>query len=788
MNHLAEPPQIVAKADRLRSRTPTRTRPRLGLSARIYASFLVAALVPAMIAGLVGIHYSIQALRTETLANLVSEVDSRARSLGRFVDQLSSELRYLAGTSSVRSFASVGGFPGEGSLLRARIERDFSVFAATYPYIYQIRILDGGGREQVRVDRVQDRVEVVPVDGLQDKALRYYVREALAVAPGSIYVSRVDLNVEHGVVEQPERPVVRVATPISDRQGNSRGILIVNLHADFVLGDIRQMAETRGGEAFLFDRSGQFLHWSSGQADPRFRMQPVTEGVMPMDPESHWKLLAGEHGTASSGGRIVAFSPVSTAAGGVDGEDPLRWSIALAFPESRLYASAVNLYPLYGVLGLALALSAAAGFLLSRRLLRPLSRLKREAQEIARGQFGNRVEVSGNDEIADFGASFNLMAERVEDMVGRLSRRQQELEELVAERTLEIAMQRQNLDTVLQNTADGIVAVGDDGAVELVNHSALELLDMSRDQALHARAMHLLPKVAPLLVPGLVSRRIGFKRRGRHLDAIAAGVPMPDGSTKYVIALRDLSEERSLQDARRELDRQVFQAEKVVTLGELAMGIAHEIGNPLAGMKAVVQALLDESGVDDHHRTYLGRLEKEIDRLAGFVRPFQGFSADFDFRPVAVNLAEVVEDVMLWTRKEARGQGIDIAYENGTGGEVLLQADANQLKQVLLNLAINAIHAMPGGGSLRIVAAVGESDRVRIVVQDTGSGIPAEVLPRVFDMFYTTRRDGTGIGLAVVRRIVNDHGASIDIASEAGSGTRVTLDWPRAGAIVVTRH
>jgi hypothetical protein len=154
---------------------------RRGLARRIYAAFLLAAVIPTAVAGVIGVFYSLNALRTETLRNLTQEVGIRAQGVGRFFDQLSSEMLYLADNQTVSDLAEAvrrGGLD-KVDVATKRLERDFSALASVYPHIYQIRFLDSRGREVVRVDRRNTDTYIVPKGELQDKSDRYYVRDAL---------------------------------------------------------------------------------------------------------------------------------------------------------------------------------------------------------------------------------------------------------------------------------------------------------------------------------------------------------------------------------------------------------------------------------------------------------------------------------------------------------------------------------------------------------------------------------------------------------------------------------
>lgn len=353
-----------------------------------------------------------------------------------------------------------------------------------------------------------------------------------------------------------------------------------------------------------------------------------------------------------------------------------------------------------------------------------------------------------------------------------------QLEDEVRERTAELERERALLKAIFEHTGDGILAVDGEGYIALANQKARSMLGAGEGDAPH-RLAGFWPEW-PLIARSAADRgevRHDLDTAGRVLSLSVARTGDP-GGTRYVIVARDVSEEHRLADERRELDRQMFQMENMATLGELAMGVAHEIGNPLAGMKAVAQSLQYEDDLPADTRESLRRMEAEIDRLGDFLRGFHGFATPQRVHPVACRLREIVDDILFWVRKEAVSH--DVAIGLSIADDLWVRADPNQVKQVLLNLVVNAIHAMPGGGALRI-AAVHESDLgARIEVVDTGGGIGADILPKIFDPFFTTRETGSGLGLAVVKKIVSEHGGRIEVQSQPGHGSCFTLHWPAA--------
>jgi signal transduction histidine kinase len=221
-------------------------------------------------------------------------------------------------------------------------------------------------------------------------------------------------------------------------------------------------------------------------------------------------------------------------------------------------------------------------------------------------------------------------------------------------------------------------------------------------------------------------------------------------------------------------------AERLSTLGELAAGIAHEIRNPLASIKGTAEILQDPATPGPKREEFLGLMLEEANRLNRVVTNFLELAR---FRrlhrePASVNdllwrMLQIVEFQL--TRK-------NIAIRKHFTPELPeVGLDVAQMEQAVLNVLLNAIGSMPDGGTLTLSTSLEGADgsgTVRIEIADTGTGIVKEHLPHVFEPFFTTKSDGTGLGLSIVKRILNAHGGSVEIMSEPGQGTRVTLAVP----------
>jgi nitrogen-specific signal transduction histidine kinase/HAMP domain-containing protein len=759
---------------------------RGGLARRIYLAFLAAAVLPTAVAGVIGVWVSLDRLRSATVFGLQQEVNARASGLRFLFDTVAGELRFFATNPQAVAFLShqpTPQSPGRPDL-EAILGEQYYRMARSQTEVYQIRLLDREGRERVRVDRRPDGVFITPAAKLQDKSDRYYFREAITRPAGALYVSPLDLNVEHGVVEQPERPVIRLATVVTDKAGTTLGMVIVNLHAKVLIETVQQMVQEREGVAYLFDRSSHFLARSGAEGGGAFLMQPLSE-LRELGQDVLRRLLSDSAGHFVDKGMIWAHAPVEFPAGALGPGAP-RWVMAISFPERVLLGQVLELSRLYLLLFVALALAAVAGYRLSRRLIGPLEALTSEVDAIAAGDLGRRVRVEGTDEIARLGERFNAMASQLQATLVQLQGQRDRLEIEVGERTRDLAAERARLAAVLRNASDAIAAVRSDGALLFANRAAERLLAPPREGSAQPMDAALAQLVGDGQ-PGRTEVTLGQRRLSVSRDRLG-GVEAPDERADVradvVIVARDVTEERRLQDEKRDFDRQVAQMDKLATLGELAMGLAHEIGNPLAGMKAVVQSLLLDDGVTGEARDDLCRLESEIDRLTAFLGSFRGMAAPRLPVMTPQRLAVAIDDMLFWIRQPARVQGVEVS-SSVEAGLPPLKADAAQLRQVLLNLLVNALHAMPDGGRLEVRGRAAGS-MARIEVHDTGHGVPQNLQASIFKPFFSTRVNGSGLGLAVCAKLVDDHGGSIALASEPGS-TTFTIHWPLIDSAKVPR-
>ena len=222
-------------------------------------------------------------------------------------------------------------------------------------------------------------------------------------------------------------------------------------------------------------------------------------------------------------------------------------------------------------------------------------------------------------------------------------------------------------------------------------------------------------------------------------------------------------------------------AERLAELGTLTGGLAHEIKNPLSTIQLNLQLLqedlLPENPAYSRVINRLKTCERETGRLREILDDFLRYAGKIELQRSKVELNRMCEDLVDFFLPQAQLGRVQLRLKRGAA-DVHVNADERLLKQAVLNLILNGMQAMPGGGELILAVSDGD-DEAKIDVIDTGSGIDPEVISRIFDAYYSTKKSGTGLGLAMTRRIAEEHGGRVSVASEVGKGSDFALHLPK---------
>jgi len=259
---------------------------------------------------------------------------------------------------------------------------------------------------------------------------------------------------------------------------------------------------------------------------------------------------------------------------------------------------------------------------------------------------------------------------------------------------------------------------------------------------------------------------------------------------KYEETARELAdsyEKLKLQSEKlTDIEEQLRFADRLAVLGELSANLAHEVRNPLVSIQGVAEILQEEYPRTGKNREFVEILAKEVKRLNHVVENFLSLVRSTPVQLEWCALGEVIQSVVSLVSPKARKEGVTIRVDV-TPPSLQVRADPNQLRQVFLNLLLNALASLDGKGTISLTAQPSESG-LAITVQDTGKGIPPEHLARIFEPFFTTKPGGTGLGLPITKRILDAYGWTMRIDSTVGQGTTVTITIPVDEPSGTNRH
>lgn len=316
------------------------------------------------------------------------------------------------------------------------------------------------------------------------------------------------------------------------------------------------------------------------------------------------------------------------------------------------------------------------------------------------------------------------------------------------------------------------------------------LKDLSEDAVSIIDPEELVKKVKGTLKKVLKARKVEIKKgpeeprghelviplqaKGKRVGSLCLSEKLSeeDYSPEDIDLLRTLANQIAIALENADLYQELLRADKLKAVGILAAGMAHEIKNPLASLKGMTQILPENLKDPEFVGKYAEMVPRQLDRLNLIVEDLLKLGKPPRFAKVELDPNKVLEEVISFQKDRCEKKGIRISKELSEG--LKIKADPQQLHQAFLNLLLNAMESMPDGGELKIQSAK-RKDKICIEFSDTGKGIPLKDLKNIFDPFFTTKEGGTGMGLAVVYRMIKGHGGEIEVASKENEGTKFTI-------------
>jgi PAS domain S-box-containing protein len=529
-----------------------------------------------------------------------------------------------------------------------------------------------------------------------------------------------------------------IVSPIY-RSEHFKGLLFftINIH-DIAEHYLKRLRFGAGGYPWMIDRSGTLLYHPTQPSmvggniyntEPRcyschsnFNLEKkILEGKV---------TSFGKYISPTGENKIIAFAPIEIG--------KISWIIAVSSPYSDVTKATENSMALYSYLIIAIFVTT----IVISTMLIIFNKKRIQSEELAKRQ---QVLEQYAEELAD----------------------------KVQEKTAELVSEKEKLNTILSALAVGVIMIDKQAKIQWANQAIKEL---AGEDVTAKYCEEICPECSILSIHQDKERDVDtilmtnlFNKKDHYFQITTAPIKGEDGEVHgYIRLFHDVTEMKKMEE-------HIAHSEKLASIGRLAAGIAHEIGNPMTSIFSFVQILREEED-DPFKKESLDTIYFHVNRVSGILKQLSGFSKMPAGDTRECNINEIIETSVNLIQYDKKAKSITMTKHLDPNLPTVM-ADGNQLSQVFVNLILNAVDAMPEGGELTISTET-RDHKVVISFRDTGVGIKNEDKAKIFDPFYTTKEKGTGLGLAVSYNIIKKMNGTITVDSEIGKGTTFTITLP----------
>ncbi|HDI51109.1 hypothetical protein DRQ12_08325 [candidate division KSB1 bacterium] len=785
---------------------------------KLLIAFILVVIIPLITVGFYSIHSTSNALEKIALSSASEKIFLKAKKIEKFLNDARFDICFLSQSPTLLSLIDALESKDDSKIAfwRKRLAQEFLAFSQNKRIYYQIGLIDKKGQEIVRVDSYGTLPWIASKDQLRNRKGEPNFVEAFGLSADQVFVSDMSLGGED--MQTSGLLMIEYAVPVLDRQFNKRGVVFTSISAENLLDIVKEEKNVTGGETFLIDKTGRYLSYPERIKQWGETAAHETNSNIKADypTEIASQLLSGSPGTITEASdAIISYTPIFPK---ISAKEDF-WVLVNVEPKRALFSSVVAYRKIFAVV-VFVALLAAFGLSigLARHLSAPLVKLRDGANLIAQGNLKHRLDIRTGDEIQQLADEFNKMAEALNKSYSNLEAKVQEKTAQLQKAYDQLQSQQQELKSayeqlktthqqlqeseekysdIVENAYDMINTLDAEGNITSANKRQLETLGYREDEIIGLNIENIIAPnylqvtreaIRKVMTEGSISdfETALITKTGKVIPVeVNASAILKDG--KYV-GLRSITRDIT---RRKELEAQLLQSEKLSSIGRLAAGVAHEINNPIGVISMFIQMLLEEKRkrgeLEDSEFNKLKVIESQAEQISEITKNLLEFSRQSEPHLRPVNINDAIEETLAVVEPQVSRQKIKVSRSFQSPLPQVM-ADNGQLKQVFMNVILNACDAMPEGGELTVTTATrrkkasnGElRDFVEIRFADTGCGISQEHLSKVFEPFFSTKGpgEGTGLGLAVSYGIVKNHKGSFEVESKEGVGTTFIISFP----------
>jgi PAS domain S-box-containing protein len=749
----------------------------------------------------------------ENLSHDILIYNERAKN---FISNVNKDINYLISTSAFRKYISIeeNDFDDRESLKKI-FENQLIDFANTKQIFYQLRFIDSNGDEQIKIQNAGTAFEIIPPTNLSDNRFTFYfiltknqIRNQISIVPVELINDRME-----------RIAAISFAVQIFNQRNELQGIFISDVYAkdffDVLESGIKLNYDQ---EIFIVNSDGYYLYHSKKKKDWNSLLAHRPEDNIF---EKYKRQLASDISVDQGGylsesyEELIAYRPLFI----TPFAEGNSYFIFERVTEKFIFGPARNFaFISIGFIILFLFISVSMGILATNQIVQPIKELHKGAEIISQGDYSHKLSIKTNDEIEELAEQFNKMAVILGEREKLLEEHQMKLEKLVYERTKELANEKEKLHAILNNVPSAFLLIDDNCNILSASDAIEDIYGYHSNQLIGKNCNDVF--VNETFCRNCPSNKsVHSQRNSNSKNSIQTFVEIkfsPQGEKKLIEHLSVpvvLNNDKSAMlqimtdiTERKKNEEHLLKLEKLITIGETSALIAHEIRNSLTSVKMILQLQRELLTSEDEKKSLTLSLES-INRVEMVVNNLLSFSRNVEFNPEYQNVNKILEESLSLLKPQYESKRIKISTQLDPSLPNCL-VDFNLLKEACVNIILNAIQAASEQGVISVITKTIEtkadlidlayieskiklknkseyqiilpkgSKVIQIQIQDNGIGISKENLTKIFDPFFTTKPNGSGLGLAMVKKTINQHGGVVSVESEMGKGTSFSLLLP----------
>lgn len=438
--------------------------------------------------------------------------------------------------------------------------------------------------------------------------------------------------------------------------------------------------------------------------------------------------------------------------------EQLNWYVGTGQEISSLKSSLLEIHKytiLFAIIFLIIAVELA--IFLAHNLSKPIKKLTKFCKKVTKGDYQNKIDIKRKDEFGILANSFNEMIKKINQSTNKLKN-----------------LKEFNED-ILRSTTTGMISIDQSGEIISINRAAKNILNRDSTQE------KIFLKLKDLTIKSL-NKKEGYNKIINFSDNLEQTLIIEINTSLLtneqgeingaLCSFNDITQRKKIEERIKEIDR-------LSSLGEISAGLAHEIRNPLTGIKTSIEVLKNRIK-NTNSKQLCDNVVSEINRMNGLISDILNFSNPKKSQFQLVEVENIIEQTLLLMEEQFKNNNIEI-NKKYSQEKLYVKIDPEQLKQILINLYMNAINAITKKGKLEISLEVINFNKIKISIKDNGKGIKEKNISKIFKPFFSTSAKGTGLGLAVVKRLVLENKGDINVESVLGKGTKIDIILPKKG-------